>query len=329
MDTPAAVLRAATVDLTRNLELGSLLEKLLEHLAVLVPYDTANVMMLEDDSRLAVLASRGYDSLGGPVLARNVRFDVRTHPSLGALIGSGRSVLISDTTAQEGWPRHEGEEHGRNWMGVPLMIDDRVIGLYAVDKSEAGFFTARHLQLTEALAPHAAMAIGNARLLEQLRKSDERLGQQVSEFQTLLDVLPIGIGIARDSVCRFVAANSHLARQLGLPPGANGSFTEPGEELRGVQLVHQGRSLTPAEMPMQVAATTGHEVLDMEMEVVRDGRVTATILGYALPLLDELRQPRGAIGATVDIPERKRAEEQIRSLAYHDTLTGLPNRLLL
>ena len=33
-------------------------------------------------------------------------------------------------------------------------------------------------------------------------------------------------------------------------------------------------------------------------------------------------------GTTIDITERKRAEEQISSLAYHDALTGLPNRLL-
>jgi diguanylate cyclase (GGDEF)-like protein/PAS domain S-box-containing protein len=37
----------------------------------------------------------------------------------------------------------------------------------------------------------------------------------------------------------------------------------------------------------------------------------------------------GAVVAFIDITERKAAEEQIRSLAYYDTLTGLPNRILL
>src|SRR5262249_30645746 len=33
-------------------------------------------------------------------------------------------------------------------------------------------------------------------------------------------------------------------------------------------------------------------------------------------------------GTLIDITERKRAEEQVKHLAFHDTLTGLPNRLL-
>jgi diguanylate cyclase (GGDEF)-like protein len=100
---------------------------------------------------------------------------VRTHPILGALIRGRRSILIRETRGHPGWQRHLGAEHVRNWMGVPLLSADRVIGLYAVDKSEPGFFTTRHVQLTEAMAPHAAIAIQNARMFEQLQKSEERL----------------------------------------------------------------------------------------------------------------------------------------------------------
>jgi diguanylate cyclase (GGDEF)-like protein len=179
MEREAAVLRAATLDLTRTLDLGSVLDKLLEHLAQLVPYDTANIMLLEDDSRLGVRAIRGYERWGDPLVTRGSVFDVRTHPIFGALIRGRRSILIRETRGHPGWQRHEGANHVRNWMGVPLVANDRVIGLYAVDKSEPGFFTSRHVQLTEAMAPHAAIAIQNARLFEQIHEREEQLQRQV------------------------------------------------------------------------------------------------------------------------------------------------------
>jgi diguanylate cyclase (GGDEF)-like protein/PAS domain S-box-containing protein len=62
--------------------------------------------------------------------------------------------------------------------------------------------------------------------------------------------------------------------------------------------------------------------------IARDGRVT-WVSFHAKALPDASGRPRRMIGVTQDITERKRREEQERFLAYHDTLTGLPNRRLL
>ncbi|MFA4966397.1 MAG: diguanylate cyclase [Thermoleophilia bacterium] len=48
----------------------------------------------------------------------------------------------------------------------------------------------------------------------------------------------------------------------------------------------------------------------------------------AAPLLDADGRVSGGIGIIVDLTEGKRAEELIERLAFHDVLTGLPNRTL-
>jgi diguanylate cyclase (GGDEF)-like protein len=329
MTDTAGVLRAAALDLARTLDLERVLERLLDHLARLVAYDTANVMLLADPGRIEVRAVRGYERFGTAGAVRQGVFDARHHPVLTPILERRASILIADTRTDPHWQHHEGAEHVRSWMGVPLVAGEDVFGLFSIDRSEPGAFGPRDVESTEALAPFAAIAIRNARVFERVRAEEQRHRAQVSEFQKLLDVIPIGIGIARDRACTVIESNPYLARMFGTPPGDNVSFSgPPGTLPPGIGLYHHGLPIPSHELPMQRAALTGEEVVDMEMDLVRDGQPVATILGYAGPLLDDDGTPRGAIGVCLDITERKRVEEQVRSLAYRDSLTSLPNRLL-
>lgn len=142
---------------------------------------------------------------------------------------------------------------------------------------------------------------------------NQELQQKVTELQTLLEVIPIGIGIAEDPECQHIRVNPAFANALGIPPTVNASLSASEEERPTTFKVYQNeREMQPEELPLQYAATHGVEIRDLEVDVVWQDGTTVTLLEYAAPLLDESGRPRGSVGAFLNITDRKRAEEALR-----------------
>ena len=159
---------------------------------------------------------------------------------------------------------------------------------------------------------------------EQARQLNNDLQRRVTEFQTLLDVLPVGIGIADDAQCRTIRTNRAFAEMLDLNGAPNASLIATVDERpQHFQVVDANGQPIPAEdLPMQVAAREGRRVDGVEFDIVfEDGRVRR-LLEYVAPLFDEGGASRGCVGAFVDLTEQRRAssalkeaEDQFRTLA--------------
>ena len=145
---------------------------------------------------------------------------------------------------------------------------------------------------------------------ERLARANRELRHRVTELETLLAVIPVGIGIALDPECRTVQVNPAFATTLGLARGQNASMTAPdGERPSGFRLLDMnGREVPGHELPLQVAAREGRAVSDVELDIVHDDGRIVRLLEYAAPLLDEHGRSRGAVGAFVDVTDRRRAE---------------------
>ncbi|MCI0444867.1 GAF domain-containing protein, partial [bacterium] len=83
-----------------------------------------------------------------------------------------RSLLLSD--AQNSFPTFHISPHNhiRSWLGVPLIVHDKVIGMLALDSVELNYFTPRHAELAMAFADQVAVAIENARLFETTQQNE-------------------------------------------------------------------------------------------------------------------------------------------------------------
>ncbi|MEH2091234.1 PAS domain S-box protein [Nostoc sp.] len=166
---------------------------------------------------------------------------------------------------------------------------------------------------------------------EQILQLNRDLQRRITELQTLLEVIPIGIGIVEDPKCQNIKVNPSFAKQLGISSDANASLNTPLDERPNSFKIHrEGRELSTEELPMQYSAAHGVEVLNSELDVVHENGKIVKLLHYVAPLFDEEGKTRGSVGAFLDITERKQAEEVLLNQQkwLEDVLNLMPRPLL-
>lgn len=170
----AETLYRATQALATTLDLHRVFEFILSELQQVVAYDSASVQLLQD-GRLEVIGGHGFPN---PDELLGVTFDLSgdDNPSQ-EVVRRREAVIVDDASAvYQEFRRGPHAAIGiRSWLGVPLLLGDKLIGMLALDKREPGYYTSEHARLASAFAAQAAIAIENARLYEETRRHVEEL----------------------------------------------------------------------------------------------------------------------------------------------------------
>ena len=146
----------------------------------------------------------------------------------------------------------------------------------------------------------------------EVRRLNVDLAGRIGEMETLFKVIPVGIGIALDPECREIRLNRAFAQLLKLPEKGHASKTGPnGAELPFRVVRYNGEEIPGEDLVMQRAARTGEPVMNAAYRVVRPDGSTVDVLGSAAPLFDADGRVRGAVGAFLDVTERRRTEERL------------------
>jgi len=170
----AEILSAASLALTKSLDIEVVLNNIMEHTQNLVPYDVGGLALIADGSRMILRAVRGSTDWPTPTELLNRVFDSQEWPHIQAVLETRQAFLLPDTLEFPGWKSFFGPQV-RNWLAIPIVFNENIVGILMMAKTKTRFFTQEHIQWAEALVSHASVAIQNAWLFEQVRSSSERL----------------------------------------------------------------------------------------------------------------------------------------------------------
>ncbi len=174
-----------------SLDLDLILDRALEYLGKVIPYNSASIMLAEGRD-LVVTAARGFPD------DRNIVGSVFTpedQKNIGYQVMADQKVRVeADVQQLADWGRDEGDPGGfaqiHAWIGAPLVFKGRTVGLMTIDKHEPNFYTAEHAQLAGAVADQIAVAVQNARLYQEARdhaKEMTLLYETAQHISTVLD----------------------------------------------------------------------------------------------------------------------------------------------
>ena len=168
----AETLRAAAQSLGSTLDLREVFDLILAELRKVVPYRAASVQQLEGNE-MVIVGGHGFPNLD-ELLGQ--RFDSRgPDDPAREMVETREPVIIPDVSAR--FEHFKEEAHGggrvKAFMGVPLLVGDRLIGMLTLDSYEADFYTAEHANMAMAFAAFAATAIEKARYVTELQRAQE------------------------------------------------------------------------------------------------------------------------------------------------------------
>ena len=211
------VLADVSQEFSSILDLDELLSKIAVTIRALINFDAFSIFLVDrEHGLLRRRFSQRYDeriALDNLELGKGIT---------GAAVEARETLNVGDTSAD---PRYIASHPDiRSEIAVPLILQDKVIGVLDLESQRLGFFTDEHTRALTLLAPQIASSVENARLYEELGQREQRMDQDLKAARKLQ------LGLCREPPPTSLVWNRHESRPAREISGDLFDFFEHSDE---------------------------------------------------------------------------------------------------
>ncbi len=201
-------LNIAAAALTSSLRSDQLINSLLDQLMPILPYDTATLWLREKD-RLLVASTRGFADTDH---RQGLSVNVQDSALFKEMAHGGQPIFIHDVREDPRFP--PVKDPCLSWLGIPLISKGELVGVLAVEKWQAHYYTREQIQVGLTFASQSAVSLDNARLYEDSVSRATELDQRSQRLTTLNHFATVLTGLLDADQILNLTANE-LLKGLG------------------------------------------------------------------------------------------------------------------
>ncbi len=317
-----------------SLELDTVLERILSAVVRVIPGDSVNVMLIDENGQASIKLEQ---NVVPETAEKGTELSVHSAPTLRWMHEHQRGLIIEDVANDPRWTDTGKKRWMRSYVGAPLIVDGQTIGFINVDGARVSQFNEMHLHYLQVFAAQASLAIRNARLYTQMqtyatdlekrvqertaqlsainqslqeqvqerKRAEQALAEERNRLRALIDALPDQVYI-KDLEGRFTLINAACQRHMP-PPFRDISVIgltdfdiyprAQAEEWRQeeLELLESGKPLLNRESQW-ISAQTGRRM---------------SLLVSKIPMYDSNGQLEGLLGINHNITELRQAEADL------------------
>jgi sigma-B regulation protein RsbU (phosphoserine phosphatase) len=172
-------LQRAAQKITSILDLDQLIDKIVHDVAGSFGCLEANVYLHDEERAEMVVAG----VCGCTVNHKGLSLKIGKEGMVGYVASTGQMRYAPDVSKDPYFIACEPSI--RSEVAIPLLVDNRLVGVFTASHPELDAFPSEQLRLLQALCGHVAVAVNNARLFQKERRARELMDREADEARQI------------------------------------------------------------------------------------------------------------------------------------------------